>query len=85
MWREITHRIAEEYPDVELIDMLVDNAAMQLINDPKQFDVVVTENMFGDILRSAMARRSMSRAMAVRPISRARVSLTRSRRFFRSR
>ena len=50
MWREITHRIAEEYPDVELIDMLVDNAAMQLINDPKQFDVVVTENMFGDIL-----------------------------------
>ena len=50
MWREITHRVAEEYPDVELIDMLVDNAAMQLINDPKQFDVVVTENMFGDIL-----------------------------------
>ncbi len=50
MWREITHRIAQEYPDVELIDMLVDNAAMQLINDPKQFDVMVTENMFGDIL-----------------------------------
>ena len=50
MWREITHRIAEEYPDVELIDMLVDNAAMQLINDPKQFDVLVTSNIFGDIL-----------------------------------
>ena len=50
MWREITHRIAEEYPDVEVLDMLVDNAAMQLINNPAQFDVVVTENMFGDIL-----------------------------------
>lgn len=50
MWREITHRVAGGYPDVELADMLVDNAAMQLINNPKQFDVVVTENMFGDIL-----------------------------------
>lgn len=50
MWREITHRIAEEYPEVELVDMLVDNAAMQLVNAPTQFDVVVTENMFGDIL-----------------------------------
>lgn len=50
MWREISHRVAAEYPDVELIDMLVDNAAMQLISNPKQFDVIVTENMFGDIL-----------------------------------
>lgn len=50
MWRELTHEIAKEYPDVELVDMLVDNAAMQLINAPTQFDVVVTENMFGDIL-----------------------------------
>ncbi|MGN0302155.1 MAG: 3-isopropylmalate dehydrogenase [Anaerotardibacter sp.] len=50
MWREIAHKISEEYPDVELADMLVDNAAMQLINYPKQFDVIVTENMFGDIL-----------------------------------
>lgn len=50
MWREITHRVAEEYPDVELHDMLVDNTAMQLVNAPTQFDVVVTENMFGDIL-----------------------------------
>ncbi len=50
MWREITHRVAQEYPEIELIDMLVDNAAMQLINNPVQFDVVVTENMFGDIL-----------------------------------
>ena len=50
MWREIAHRVAKDYPEVELIDMLVDNAAMKLINDPTQFDVVVTENMFGDIL-----------------------------------
>jgi 3-isopropylmalate dehydrogenase len=44
------HRIAAEYPQVELIDMLVDNAAMQLIRNPAQFDVIVTSNMFGDIL-----------------------------------
>ncbi len=50
LWREVTHRVAADYPDVELSDMLVDNAAMQLVNDPAQFDVVVTENMFGDIL-----------------------------------
>lgn len=50
LWREVAHRIAGEYPDVEIVDMLVDNAAMQLINNPAQFDVVVTENMFGDIL-----------------------------------
>ena len=50
LWREVAHRIAGEYPGVEIVDMLVDNAAMQLINNPAQFDVVVTENMFGDIL-----------------------------------
>ena len=44
------HRLAEEYPDVELSDMLVDNCAMQIVKNPAQFDVVVTENMFGDIL-----------------------------------
>ena len=44
------HRLAEEYSDVEYEDVLVDNAAMQLVRDPAQFDVVVTENMFGDIL-----------------------------------
>ncbi len=57
MWREIVHRIgAEEYPDVELEDVLVDNAAMQLINRPATFDVVVTENMFGDILSDEAAQ-----------------------------
>ena len=50
LWRDVVHRVAEEYPDVELVDMLVDNAAMQLVRDPSQFDVIVTENMFGDIL-----------------------------------
>ncbi|MCL2882311.1 MAG: 3-isopropylmalate dehydrogenase [Coriobacteriia bacterium] len=50
LWREIVHRVAHDYPEIELIDMLVDNTAMQLINDPAQFDVIVTENMFGDIL-----------------------------------
>jgi 3-isopropylmalate dehydrogenase len=50
LWREVVHRVAADYPDVELSDMLVDNAAMQLVRDPAQFDVIVTENMFGDIL-----------------------------------
>ncbi len=50
LWREVIHRLAAQYPDVEVSDMLVDNAAMQLIRDPSQFDVIVTSNMFGDIL-----------------------------------
>lgn len=50
LWRETVHRIAEEYPDITCTDMLVDNAAMQLVRDPSKFDVVVTSNMFGDIL-----------------------------------
>jgi len=50
LWKKVMHRLAEEYPDVELSDMLVDNCAMQIVKNPAQFDVVVTENMFGDIL-----------------------------------
>lgn len=50
LWREVVHEVAKEYPDVEVSDMLVDNAAMQLVKNPSQFDVVVTSNMFGDIL-----------------------------------
>ena len=50
LWRDIAIEIAPEYPDVELRHMLVDNAAMQLIRNPKQFDVMVAGNMFGDIL-----------------------------------
>ena len=50
LWREVVTRVAADYPDIELSHMLVDNCAMQLIRDPRQFDVLVTENMFGDIL-----------------------------------
>ncbi len=50
LWRAVMHRLAEEYPEVEYSDILVDNTAMQLIKNPTQFDVLVTENMFGDIL-----------------------------------
>lgn len=50
LWREIAHRVAAEYPDVEETDVLVDNCSMQLVNNPAQFSVLVTENTFGDIL-----------------------------------
>ncbi len=50
LWRETVNEVAKNYPEVELIHMFIDNAAMQLIKDPKQFDVVLTGNMFGDIL-----------------------------------
>ena len=50
LWREVVNEVAKEYPDVELSHMYVDNAAMQLVRAPKQFDVMVTGNMFGDIL-----------------------------------
>jgi len=55
LWREIMDEMAKDYPDVELSHMYVDNAAMQLVRAPKQFDVVVTGNMFGDILSDAAA------------------------------
>jgi 3-isopropylmalate dehydrogenase len=50
LWRKIVNEVAEDYPDVKVEHMLVDNAAMQLVKDPAQFDVLLTENMFGDIL-----------------------------------
>ena len=50
LWKKVMHSLAEQYPDVELSDMLVDNCAMQIVKNPAQFDVIVTENMFGDIL-----------------------------------
>jgi len=55
LWRQVMLRLAEDYPDVELSHMYVDNAAMQLVRAPKQFDVMVTTNMFGDILSDAAA------------------------------
>lgn len=50
LWRKVVEEVAKNYPDVTLEHMLVDNCAMQLVRDPKQFDVILTENMFGDIL-----------------------------------
>ena len=50
LWRKTVAEVAKEYPDVELLHMYVDNAAMQIVRDPSQFDVIVTENLFGDIL-----------------------------------
>ena len=55
LWREVVERVHKEYPEVELSHMYVDNAAMQLVRAPKQFDVMVTTNMFGDILSDAAA------------------------------
>lgn len=55
MWREVMEETAQQYPDVQLTHMYVDNAAMQLVRNPKQFDVIVTENTFGDILTDEMA------------------------------
>ena len=50
LWRKIVHEVAKDYPEVKVSDMLVDNCAMQLVMNPGQFDVILTENMFGDIL-----------------------------------
>ena len=49
-WRNVVHKVAKDYPDVQLSDMYVDNAAMQIVRDPKQFDVILTSNLFGDII-----------------------------------
>ncbi len=55
LWRKVTEEVWADYPDVELSHMLVDNCAMQLVRDPGQFDVILTENMFGDILSDEAA------------------------------
>ena len=55
LWREIVEKVGKDFPEVELSHMYVDNAAMQLVRAPKQFDVIVTSNMFGDILSDAAA------------------------------
>jgi len=56
LWREVVSEVAQEYPDVRMEFMLVDNCAMQLVKDPGQFDVILTENMFGDILSDEAAQ-----------------------------
>ncbi len=55
LWRETVERVAEDYPDVRLEHMLVDNCAMQLVRNPRRFDVIVTENLFGDVLSDEAA------------------------------
>lgn len=55
LWRKVVEEVAQDYPDVSYEHMLVDNCAMQLVKDPKQFDVILTENMFGDILSDEAA------------------------------
>lgn len=86
MWREVVHRVHDEqYPDVELEDLLVDNTAMQLINRPADFDVVVTENMFGDILSDEAAQITGSLGMLASASLGDGVSLFRALRWFRPR
>ena len=63
LWRKVVNEVAKDYPEVELEHMLVDNCAMQLVRDPKQFDVILTENMFGDILSDEAAMMSGSLGM----------------------
>lgn len=63
LWRDTTNEIAREFPDVELNHMYVDNCSMQLVKDPKQFDVIVTENTFGDILTDEASMLSGSLGM----------------------
>ncbi len=55
LWREVVHQVAKDFPEVEVSDMLVDNAAMQLVKNPAQFDVMLANNMFGDILSDEAA------------------------------
>lgn len=63
LWRKIVNEVAKDYPEVELEHMLVDNCAMQLVKNPQQFDVILTENMFGDILSDEAAMLSGSLGM----------------------
>ena len=55
LWREVMEEVSKDYPDVKLSHLYVDNAAMQLVKDPKQFDVMVTSNLFGDVLSDCAA------------------------------
>ena len=70
LWRETMIEVSKDYPDVELLHMYVDNAAMQLVRNPRQFDVLVTENLFGDILSDEMAMICGSLGMLPQPVPR---------------
>ena len=69
-WKDVVTEVHAQYPDVELEHMYVDNAAMQLVKAPKKFDVVVTGNMFGDILSDEAAMLTGSIGMLPRPAER---------------
>ena len=83
LWREVAHEVARDYPDVTLEDMLVDACAMHLMRRPADFDVIATENMFGDILSDeaamlgwlvghvafGVARHRQARALSSRPMA----------------
>ena len=66
LWREVVEKTARQYPDVKLSHMYVDNAAMQLVRSPKNFDVILTGNLFGDILSDAAAMLTGSIACCLR-------------------
>lgn len=76
LWRDVVVEVSKDYPDVELSHMYVDNAAMQLIRAPKQFDTIVTTNMFGDILSDAAAMMTGSIGMLPPPASEERSGCT---------
>src|SRR5699024_51053 len=63
LWRKVVEEVAKDYPEVELSHMYVDNCAMQLVMNPAQFDVILTENMFGDILSDGASRSTGSVGM----------------------
>ena len=83
-WRDIVIDIAKEYPEVELSHMYVDNAAMQLIRNPKQFDVILTGNIFGDILSDAASMLSGSIGLLPSASTGAKVGLFRADSWFGS-
>ena len=68
LWRAVMHRLQAEYPEVEYSEMFVDNCAMQICKNPAQFDVIVTENMFGDILSDEPARSPAASAWCRPPL-----------------
>ena len=67
LWRDVVTEVSAEFPEIELSHMYVDNAAMQLVREPKQFDVVLTGNLFGDILSDTAAMLTGSIGCCHRP------------------
>ena len=85
LWREVVTEVARDYPDVALEHMYVDNAAMQLVRNPKQFDVIVTTNMFGDILSDEASDYRLHRNAALGQPGRGKVRAVRTHPWLRAR